>query len=111
MKRITGISSSIPLLAALTATFLLSGCSTVTELSASGGSRADGTVTMTAEYGEFDFIKPNTQRALDSAIMRCQSWGYRSAQPFDSGLSRCSSPSGLGGCARYIYSINYQCIK
>ncbi|EAQ9804664.1 hypothetical protein EAN25_07740 [Salmonella enterica] len=108
-KRIVGVV--IPSLAMFSVSLLLSGCiSTITDLSASGGSRADGTVVMSTEYGEFDSIDINKEKALASATRRCQSWGYRTAQPFDAGFSRCSDFSSFG-CTRYIYSISYQCIE
>ncbi|EHN5173279.1 hypothetical protein KI912_003135 [Salmonella enterica] len=111
MKATRGIGVIIPPLIILSVPLLLSGCiSTVTELSASGGSRADGTVVMSTEYGEFDSIDINKEKALVSATRRCQSWGYRTAQPFDAGFSKCSDFSGFG-CTRYIYSISYQCIE
>ncbi|EBG4311455.1 hypothetical protein DNG45_00900 [Salmonella enterica] len=111
MKRSTGMSAKFSMIMVLVAPLYLSGCTTVTDLSASGGSRADGTVTMSAEYGEFDIVKLNKTNALDAATKRCQSWGYKSAEPFDTGFRRCTVSSGLGGCSRYIYSIQYQCLK
>ncbi|EBW7149657.1 YecR family lipoprotein [Citrobacter braakii] len=111
MKAIPKAPSVISVLFAFSAPLFLSGCiSTVTDLSASGGSRADGTVVMSTEYGEFDSIDINKEKALASATRRCQSWGYRTAQPFDAGFSKCSDFSGFS-CTRYIYSISYQCIE
>ncbi|MGG5965176.1 YecR family lipoprotein [Salmonella enterica] len=109
MKAIPKAPSVISVLFAFSAPFILSGCA-VSELSSTGGSRADGTIVMSVEYGGFDYLDINQDKALNSAIRRCQSWGYRTAQPFDAGFSKCSDFSGFG-CTRYIYSISYQCIE
>ncbi|ASD84972.1 hypothetical protein LB105_003392 [Salmonella enterica] len=109
MKAIPKISSMTPALLAFSIPFILAGCA-VSELSSTGGSRSDGIVVMSAEYGGFDYLDINTDKALSSAIRRCQSWGYRTAQPFDAGFSKCSDFSGFG-CTKYIYSISYQCIE
>lgn len=106
MKAMVKVSSVIPV---LFVSLVLSGC-TVSELSSTGGSRADGTIVMSVEYGEFDHLDINKEKALASATRRCQSWGYNAAQPFDAGLSQCSVSSGFG-CSRYIYSLTYQCIQ
>ncbi|ECU9383729.1 hypothetical protein CKQ16_10295 [Salmonella enterica subsp. enterica serovar Newport] len=110
MAMVSRIFSIIPSwLVVFSASIFLSGCA-VSDLSATGGSRADGTVVMSAEYGAFDYIDVNKNEALAAATRRCQSWGYNSAQSFDAGISKCSSFSGFG-CDRYIYSLTYQCIQ
>ncbi|EMW9316179.1 hypothetical protein AAE121_004913 [Salmonella enterica] len=92
----------------LLVSFILSGC-TVSELSSTGGSRADGTIVMSTEYSAFESLDVDENKALASATRRCQSWGYNKAQAFDTGISKCTAISGFG-CSRYIYSLTYQCI-
>ncbi|HAT1683676.1 TPA: hypothetical protein I8Y21_004431 [Klebsiella oxytoca] len=108
MEMVSKVLSTIPVLVVSFASCFLSGCA-VTDLSATGGSRADGTIVMSAEYGELDYLDINKNKALAAATKRCQSWGYNSAQSFDTGISKCSDFSGFG-CTRYIYSLTYQCI-
>ena len=88
----------------------LSGCAAVTDMAATGGSRADGTVEMSYQYNDFQPVKIDHQKALQSATRRCQSWGYKSAESFDNGLKTCVSPAAFGGCNAYRVTVQYQCL-
>ncbi|WP_338734730.1 YecR family lipoprotein [Klebsiella michiganensis] len=88
----------------------LSACSTVTDMSATGGSRADGVVEMSYEYALGQPVKIDRLKAQESASRRCQSWGYKSAESFDDGLRTCID-NGMLGCNGYRVTVRYQCIK
>lgn len=50
---------------------------------ATGGSRSDATVTLSYQYVPISEIPViNDAEGLQTAIKRCQSWGYRDAEPF-----------------------------
>ena len=49
------------------------GCAVQKQLVATGGSRADGTVKMSYEFGMFEQPVINIQQGVQSAIQRCQS--------------------------------------
>ena len=88
---------------------LTTGCATQKELIATGGSRADGTVKLSFEYGLFESPKLNTEQGLNVASQRCLAWGYTKAEPFGGYTSNCVNPS-RNGCTRWMVTIEYQCI-
>lgn len=90
---------------------LLAACATPTTMSATGGSKADGIVEMSYEYGEFQQPVIDPEQGMISAIKRCKAWGYRKAEPFDGGISTCIIAGGFGGCSRMRQTISYQCIN
>jgi len=85
------------------------GCSHKEELVATGGSRADGTVTMSFEYGAFENPKIDPQQGAVAAAERCRAWGYTDAQPFGGQTRQCQQPSQYG-CMRWFVSMTYQCL-
>ena len=88
---------------------LLSGCATNKVMMATGGSRSDGTVTMSYQYGGFEKPVVNVVAAQQEAAVRCQAWGYSSAEAFGGGTSQCIQASGYG-CNRWQVSYQYQCL-
>jgi len=88
---------------------LLVACATPTSMSATGGSKADGIVEMSYEYGEFETPILDPEQGMASAVKRCKAWGYKQAEPFDGGIQTCAMPGGFAGCARMRTTISYQC--
>lgn len=76
---------------------------------ATGGSKADGTVTMSYEYGLFE--KPNVdwEFSEDGAKDRCKSWNYKNAEKFGGSNYLCKAMNGYGNCLRYQVDTVYQC--
>jgi len=74
-----------------------------------GGSRADGTVTLSYEYGANEKPQINMEQARASARERCKAWGYRDAQPFGGETRQCQAPSQYG-CLRWFVSSTWQCL-
>jgi hypothetical protein len=97
--------------AALLSILILAACATASTMSATGGSKADGIVEMSYEYGEFEQPVLDPQQGMASAVKRCNAWGYKQAEPFDGGVQTCVIPGGWGGCARMRTTISYQCIN
>jgi len=89
----------------------LLGCASVKTLQATGGSRADGIVEMSYEYGMFE--KPDVQwnQGQITAAERCKAWGYGSAELFGGTTSKCQSSNGQGNCLRYLVTAKYQCVN
>lgn len=98
-------------LALYTGLIILSGCATPTTMSATRGSKADGIVEMSFEYGEFQQPVIDPDQGMEAAIKRCKAWGYSKAEPFDGGINTCVLPGGFGGCFRMRTTISYQCIR
>ena len=95
-------------LAVAVATCIL-GCARNKDLVATGGSRSDGTVVMSYEYGGLENPKINLQQGAIAAAERCRAWGYSDAQPFGGEQRQCQAQSQYG-CMRYFVSVTYQCL-
>jgi hypothetical protein len=87
----------------------VAGCARNKELIATGGSRADGTVTMSYEFGALENPKLDIAQGVASATERCRAWGYTSAEPFGGDMRQCQAPSQYG-CMRWLVSVTYQCL-
>lgn len=87
----------------------VAGCATVSQMSATGGSRADGVVRLSYEFGMFNKIKIDEAAALQTAQARCKTWGYADAEAFGGITKQCNSAS-MYGCNRWFVTKEYQCI-
>jgi YecR-like lipoprotein len=92
----------------LTATVFVTGCAVEKKLIPTGGSRADGTVKLSFEYGAFEVPKLDTTQAMTQAQQRCAAWGYSGADPFGGGIKRCTFGNAYG-CNRWLVTYEYQC--
>lgn len=90
--------------------FVLAGCATVSQMTATGGSRADGVVRLSYELGPFDKAKIDEADGLRTAQARCKTWGYKDAEAFGGIIRQCQQPGGLYGCNRWLITKEYQCI-
>lgn len=87
----------------------LAACGTVTQMTPTGGSRADGIVELSYEYGPFNKVKLDPVAAQAQAKARCQTWGYQDAEAFGGVIRQCQMPGGLGGCSRWFATMKFQC--
>jgi hypothetical protein len=85
-------------------------CATTIFLQPTTGSKADGTVTMSYEYGIFQQPEIKWQDALNQATAKCQRWGYKSAEKFGAGLETCLTRNQYGNCIRSRVDVEYQCL-
>ena len=99
-----------PLLALLFVLTTLTGCASVKTLQATGGSRADGTVELSYEYGMFEKPQVQWDQGLVTATERCKAWGYQGAEAFGGTTSECQAYNGYGNCVRWLVTVKYQCI-
>jgi hypothetical protein len=95
--------------AAGAALLVASGCTVQKEMVPTGGSRSDGTVNLSYEYGIFERPQVNAAQAETSAQQRCEVWGYTGAEPFGGALTRCEVMNGYGECLRTLVTVTYQC--
>ena len=98
------------LLALLFMLTMLTGCTSVKTLQATGGSRADGVVELSYEYGMFEKALVNWEQGLVTATERCKAWGYESAEAFGGTTEECIRFDGYGSCVRWRVIAKYQCI-
>ena len=96
-------------LAVAIAMILLAGCSTPMRPVPTGGSRADATVDMSFEYGEFQKPVIDWNQAAADAAKRCAVWGYTGAEAFGGQRNSCVQGGGMSGCARMGTTMTYQC--
>ena len=99
-----------PLLSLLFILITLTGCASIKALQATGGSRADGVVELSYEYGMFEKPQVQWDQGLVTATERCKAWGYQSAKAFGGTTSQCQAYNGYGNCVRYFVTAKYQCI-
>jgi hypothetical protein len=86
----------------------IQGCAVHKELVPTGGSRADGTVKLSFEYGLFEVPELDEQQGMNAAQKRCSAWGYTGAEPFGGAIKTCTNSSN-SGCNRWLVTIEYQC--
>ena len=99
----------IRIVMACAAILALAGCATEKMLEATGGSRADGTVKLSFEYGLFEQPVVHWDQALSTATDRCHAWGYSGAEKFGGALSQCEASDAYGSCVRTLVTVSYQC--
>lgn len=98
------------LLAAAAVVLLASGCASTKDWAATGGSRADGVVRLSYVHGSFEKPVLDESQAVALATKRCATWGYTGAEAFGGSTSQCNVSGGLGGCAQFIVTKEYQCL-
>ena len=86
----------------------MQGCAVQKQLMPTGGSRADGTVQLSYEYGAFEIPQVDPQQGLSAARQTCAGWGYADAAPFGGYTKRCTNFSG-GACNAWLVTYQYQC--
>jgi len=88
---------------------IVTGCATTKEWAATGGSRADGVVRLSYEYGLFESPQTSEQQGVELAKGRCAAWGYASAEPFGGQTRQCNN-YGSGSCNSWLVTREYQCV-
>ncbi len=88
----------------------MQGCAVQKQLIPTGGSRADGTVKLSFEYGLFESPQLDPRQGLSAAQQRCSSWGYKNAEPFGGSTKICIQ-STRSDCVRWLVSVEYQCTE
>jgi len=89
--------------------FLL-GCAVQKDWVATGGSRADGTIRLSYEYGFLESPQVSESQAVSLAAQRCAVWGYDGAEAFGGTITNCNQPDGFGGCNRWLVTAEFQCL-
>lgn len=102
MKPVTSMLTTLMIL-------MVQGCTVQKVLVPTGGSRADGTISMSYEVGELDIPVIDPQQGARDAGTRCAVWGYTGAQPFGGETRRCIDRSAKD-CNRWQVTIEYQCL-
>jgi len=77
--------------------------------SESGGSRADGIVTMTSTRTIYNAVAADWSQADADAAKRCQAWGYERARSFSGWQDTCSGYDRHGRCLQTVTTRFYSC--
>jgi hypothetical protein len=97
-KTVTGIAAIL----------LVSGCAVQKTMQATGGSRADGTVKLSYEFGMFQVPNVDMAQGTVAAARRCASWGYSGAEPFGGQTKVCNGYGG-GNSNSWLVTVEFQC--
>ena len=93
----------------LMATMILcSGCATKVTNAATGGSKADGMVEMSYEYGMFATPVVNWKLARRTATRVCRGSGYARSQALGGQIARCTAYITYGNCLRHLVTARCQ---
>lgn len=106
MQKIKHLVSSLTVLLFI---FLFWASTVQKDLLITNGSRSDGTLTLSYEYGAFEVPEVNWENAKLKAIDKCKSWGYAGAEFFEAGESHCLSYNMYGSCTRWRVIYKCQC--
>ncbi len=87
----------------------IAACATNKSLVPTGGSKADGTVDLSYEFGMFEKPVVDMAAAQSAAKQRCAAWGYTEAEAFGGEKRQCQAFDGYGSCIRWFVTVTYQC--
>ena len=89
--------------------FILGGCATKMNYIATGGSRSDGTVKLSYQYGGLQKPIVDPQQAVELARLKCSAWGYTGAEPFGGEMRTCTAYNQYG-CVQVLVTAQFQCL-
>lgn len=87
---------------------MFSACATQKHWTATGGSRSDGIIKLSYEYGLFEKPDISLSQGVSVAQQRCASWGYSNAEAFGGTIKKCNY-YGSSGCMQWLVTAEYQC--
>ena len=88
----------------------LTSCATVKIPVPTGGSKSDGIINLSYQYGSFEDPQVDWTKAKATAKNSCARWGYKAAEAFGGATSTCVNYSPQYGCNRTQVNIKYQCV-
>ncbi|HEV8442408.1 MAG TPA: YecR family lipoprotein [Steroidobacteraceae bacterium] len=76
--------------------------------SAAGGNRQAGVVRVSYDYPEFHQPTVSDAQAAALALNRCNTWGYKSAEPIAGQIRECANTED-GNCNLWTVTREFQC--
>ena len=76
--------------------------------SSAGGNRETGVVRVSYEYPEFHQPKVSDAQAAALALNRCNTWGYKTAEPIAGQIRECANTED-GNCNLWTVTREFQC--
>ena len=95
--------------ALLVLVFVLGGCATPMNYAATDGSRSDGTIKLSYQFGGFQKPVLDAQQGIELAKSKCAAWGYTGAEPFGGEVRTCTAYN-QHGCVQLLVTAEYQCL-
>lgn len=86
----------------------LAACASTQKWSSAGGNREEGVVRVAYEYPEFQQPRVSDAQAQKVALGRCNSWGYRNAEPKAGQVRQCANMD-KGNCDLWTVTREFQC--
>jgi hypothetical protein len=86
----------------------LTACASTQKWTSAGGNREDGVVRLSYEYAEFRQPEMSDTEAAALALNRCNTWGYKQAEPIAGQLRQCANMED-GNCTLWTVTREYQC--
>ena len=86
----------------------LAACASTRQWSAAGGNRDEGVVRVSYEYPEFKQPQVSDAQAHRVALVRCNAWGYRTAEPKAGQVRQCANMD-KGNCDLWTVTREFQC--
>lgn len=87
---------------------LTSGCAVQKAWTPTGGSRSDGIIRMSYEYGALQVPTVDNAAGISAAVQRCKAWGYTGGEPFGS-VTRTCVDGDRYGCNVFRITAEIQC--
>ena len=100
----TALRNLLPLLTLA----VLAGCASTQKWSPSGGDREHGPVRLSYDYPEYRQPEVSDAQAEALALNRCNSWGYKTAEPVAGQIRRCANVDD-GNCNLWTVTREFQC--
>ena len=94
---------------ALAILIVASGCAVTKVPQPTSGSRSDGTIEMSYQYGQYVVPQVNWGKAKVKAVERCESWGYTGAEAFGGVMEKCQATDMYGSCTQTFVTKEFQC--
>ncbi len=88
---------------------IVAGCTVNKTLTATGGSKSGGFIELSYTIGAFEKPIVDWNSGLQTAIKRCNAWGYNNAESFGGQKRKCASRDMYNNCSLTRVYINYQC--
>lgn len=101
---------SARLVCLLTLASVFAGCASSRQWAVTGAERNEGLVKVSYEFAEYRDPALSEQQALQTALHRCEGWGYDHAEPIAGQLRQCSNMDD-GNCNLWMVTREFQCTR
>lgn len=87
----------------------LGACVAPSPMQVGGGSKETGKVVLSMQYNVMQQPMVDVRQGLQTAALKCQSWGYSGAIPSGKPSTSCTTKTDGGDCIAWTVSSTFQC--